>query len=798
MRLGHRVKKPSPRMRATRFIASILAIALSSTSSDSRAAESESPPPPAQPGSEDSEARLRELGLEELLQVQVSPFEVSTREDRGYRAFSSVTASRLNTPIQDSPFAIQAFTEPFIEDQHPITVFDVARYSPSVTYRSNDFTEGNANVSIRGFAIGNTPGSTQLFRDGFHGPSILDLTNVARVEVVKGPASYLYGQLAPGGIINVITKSPLPDFAAFARARVGSYHSYRFDGDITGPALKVFRYRAVAAVEHDIDYWQPYDAHWYDFAPSLIWLPNNRTSLTLKVEYFGKRESPQVMQKPGYSSQKGVVPTPSDPNLDGVDVPGLPDNWNSMNFSDFRRSFALNLEAWLDVKADEHWNLRASYAHQKYQVDSAFSGNFGMSNDFPFSQGRRFRRQTYTNWDDTFEGDAAGTYSFSFMSLRMLVGLQYIARRFDNAAGQVPNTPGIGPVASPVPDWDLRDPSTWDRGVNFPLSATTDVRADQTTTFWDQAVYAGATLGFFGDRLLVLAGGRETQTASQNIDRLSNTAQPGVTVNKLTPQFGALFKLPPGLSLYASYAESFVPGAKTVSLTTAPTPPAQPTQGRGIDVGLKVNLLGGRLTGTLTVFDIVNKNIPNDIASLDPTTGAQTFTTVTSGEQRSRGVELDALLTPMDNWQTYVSFSYNDAKIVEFSGNDAAILAAGPSAPGFKQVFLFHNAPLQMSAPFLANLWSRFDVTRGALKGLYLMGGFNLVFDQTLLPDTPPEFHQTYGLINATIGYSRDVWRHLGLSLELFGKNLANAHYRPSQSTRSRPREIGLALKAEY
>jgi iron complex outermembrane receptor protein len=135
---------------------------------------------------------------------------------------------------------------------------------------------------------------------------------------------------------------------------------------------------------------------------------------------------------------------------------------------------------------------------------------------------------------------------------------------------------------------------------------------------------------------------------------------------------------------------------------------------------------------------------------------------------------------------------------VEFSGNDAAILAAGPSAPGYKQVFLFHNAPLQMSAPFLANLWSRFDVTRGSLKGLYLAGGFNLVFDQTLLPDTPPQFRQTYGLINALVGYSRDVLPHLGLTLEVFGKNLANAHYRPSQSTRSRPREIAVVLKAQY
>ncbi|MGZ8916406.1 MAG: TonB-dependent receptor plug domain-containing protein, partial [Methylobacter sp.] len=129
---------------------------------------------------------VADMDLDELVKVRVSPFEVSTRMDTGYRASNSVSGSRFDTPIRDLPFAIQAFTESFIKDQKPVNIFDVARYSPGVTYRSNDFNEGNANLSIRGFAVSATPGNVQMLRDGLHGPSIFDFTNVSRVEVVKG------------------------------------------------------------------------------------------------------------------------------------------------------------------------------------------------------------------------------------------------------------------------------------------------------------------------------------------------------------------------------------------------------------------------------------------------------------------------------------------------------------------------------------------------------------------------------------------------------------------------------------
>lgn len=759
----------------------------------------------ADAASSDKAKDVADMDLEELANVRVSPFEVSTRLDSGYRASNSVSGSRFDTPIRDLPFAIQSFTESFIKDQKPVNIFDVARYSPGVTYRSNDFNEGNANLAIRGFAVGSiSGGNIQVLRDGFHGPSIFDFTNISRLEVVKGPASFLYGQVAPGGIVNIITKTPQSQFAATGGAGYGAYGQYRFSGDVTGPASKTLFYRLNGSYDQDIQYWKPYDAHSWDIAPSLLWQPSERLSLSLKYENFHKLEQPQLMQKPGYNTQAGVLPTASDPNLSGVDVPGLPNDWNSMAYSDFRSSDTSNLSSWIDFKANDRWNMRAGYSHLDYKVDALFSGNFGMANNSTLLQGRRFRRQIYTNRDDTFEAQAIGKYQFDYASLRLLFGGQYVDRGFDTWAAQAPNDPALGntPTASPLPLWNLSDPSTWNRVATLPLSSLTANQSSQTIRYVDKSVYGGATFGFFDDRLLVLAGWRLTSTESRLTNNLSNQTQPTITASMVTPQYGLLYKLAPQFSLFAAYSESFVPGSVALNNPDGTSKPADPTHGHGYDIGLKADLFDGRVSGTLSFFDIRNQNIVNDLAQTSAT-GSVVVSNVQSGEQRSRGIELDATLNQSDNWQHYLSYSYMDARITEFSGRDAAILAQDPltlDAAGqanYKNVKRFHNATLQMSAPHLANFWTRYNFTQDGFRGLYVGGGVNFVYDQTILPDGPESSHQTYALISAMVGYSWEMGGHR-MSVDLTGKNLADEYYRPSQSTRARPREFLLTFSAKF
>jgi iron complex outermembrane receptor protein len=537
----------------------------------------------------------------------------------------------------------------------------------------------------------------------------------------------------------------------------------------------------------------------------LLWQPNDRVSVSLKYENFVKLETPQLMQKPGYNTQVGLVPTAADPNRSGVDVPGLPNTWNSMAYSDFRRSETNGVSAWLDFKANDRWNLRFGYSHQTYKVDALFSGNLGMANNTTLLQGRRVRRQIYTNLDDTYETQATGKYHFGDTSLRLLFGAQYSGRRFDNWAGPAPNDPALGavPTASPLPLWDLSDPSTWNRNATVPLSTLTANRTDATTDSVDKSLYGGTTFGFFNDRLLLLAGLRRTSTESQLTNHLTGQSQPKINASAITPQYGILYKLTPDVSAFVSYAESFVPGTQMLKNTDGTLKAAEPTKGHGYDLGFKADMLEGRLSGTLTFFDIRNKNIVNDLAVTDAF-GNVTIYNVQSGEQRSRGIELDMTAALRDNWQLYFSYSYMDARIVDFTGNDAAILAQNPATlvdpvakATYKNVQRFHNAPLQMSAPHMANLWTRYNFTQEGMQGVYVGGGFNFVRDQTLLSDTPESARQTYTLVNAMVGYA---WTSQGrrMSVDFMGKNLADERYRPSQSTRSRPREFLLTFSASF
>ncbi|HLP00789.1 MAG TPA: TonB-dependent receptor [Opitutaceae bacterium] len=749
-------------------------------------------------------ADLADLDITELVQVRVSPFEVSTTLDRGYRASNSVSGSRLDVAIGQLPFAIQAFTEDFIEDQRPADLFDIARYSPGVTYRSNDFNEGNANLAIRGFAVSTAPGGVQVLRDGFHGPSVFDFTNISRVEVVKGPASFLYGQVAPGGIVNVITKKPQTEAAARFRATYGSYGEYRAELDTTGPIAPRLFYRFAASYGHDMHYWDPYEAHSWDLAPSLLWQPNDRVSVSAKYEHYRKIESPQLMQKPGYGIQAGIVPTAADPNRSGVDVPGLPADWNSMSDFDYRDSETDVFNAWGDLKLDDHWNVRAGYSHLDYEIDAVFSGNLGMANNSTFLQGRRVRRQTYRNADDTTELQAVGRYELGSVTLRTILGAQYVRRHFSAEAGQAPNDPTLGstPTASPLPLWDLRDPSTWNRSVTVPLPLLTTQRASNRLTGDDTSGFGGVTLGFMGDRLLTLAGVRGTRTEVRYVNYLDPLLDFETSTDALTPQYGLLFRATPELAVYASYAESFVPGSVLLNNVDGTHRAPEPTEGRGYDIGLKANLFGGRLSSTLTVFDVRNRNIITDLAVTD-SAGVVVVSNVQSGEQRARGAECDVTVALTPDWQLYASYSYLYARITEFTGNDAEILArdpatlAGADRANYKNAFRYHNAPLQMSAPHLANLWTRYNFASGPLKGFHVGGGVNCVWNQTLLPDTPDSAHQSYTLVNLALGYS-GRWRGATFGIELVAKNLTDEVYRPSQSTRCRPREILLSVSTKF
>src|SRR5687768_5577746 len=218
--------------------------------------------------------------------VRLSEFQVTTSADKGYRAGNSVSATRIDTPIKDLPFAISAFTQQFITDIGARDLFDVVQYAPGVTSAGREFAGGNAVYNIRGF-------DQAPQHNGFVGEAYIDTNSVERVEVVKGPSSVLYGQVAPGGTVNYITKRPGAKPFAVWNGQVGTHSFWRTSLDLNQPlAGKKLLFRFNGAFENALEYIEPGKQRTTVLAPVVTWRITERVALTVDYQWFSRRETP--------------------------------------------------------------------------------------------------------------------------------------------------------------------------------------------------------------------------------------------------------------------------------------------------------------------------------------------------------------------------------------------------------------------------------------------------------------------------------------------------------------------------
>src|SRR5258708_1214273 len=219
--------------------------------------------------------------------VKLPTFTVSMSQDVGYRAGNSVSATRIDTPIKDLPFTISAFTEQFIEDIGATDLQDILRFAPGVPSGDKSFVAGNNRFSIRGF-----DGDVPPQRNGFAGNRNVDAANVARVEVVKGPASLLYGQIVPGGTVNYITKRPMSQQFISIKQSVGNESDYRTVVDINTPLGGRIGTRVVASYEQGPQWAVSGSTKSWIGAPSLSVQLTKNVSLILDYEKLHRNESP--------------------------------------------------------------------------------------------------------------------------------------------------------------------------------------------------------------------------------------------------------------------------------------------------------------------------------------------------------------------------------------------------------------------------------------------------------------------------------------------------------------------------
>ncbi|MDB6128478.1 MAG: fpvA 2 [Verrucomicrobia bacterium] len=693
--------------------------------------------------------------------VQLDPFKVSVSQDQGYRAGNSVSATRIDTPIKDLPFTLTAFTQQFITDINQNDLLGTLRYAPGVSGASSDFTGGNAQYVVDGFP-------QYPLRNGIPGAYfIADTANIERVEVVQGPASLLYGAISPGGTANYITKTAQPKPFADVTLQGGSYGFYRGQLDLNQPLVGdrvLFRFNA--EYQNLFQWVKPSQSRDFEIAPTLTWKTSLNSELTVSYELFHRRESPQVFKKidvldPNTFQDLGVNVIYPNP---------LPHSFNFLSNNDWRHTDQEVFNADEHLRIGEHWSVRASYQWQASKVDELYTGIsnlVGNPNGTVPLEGRRVRYQLDSNGNNTYELEAAAKYDFGTVKWKPVFGFfadntrQYEIQRTASAS-QYP------------PAWNLYDPKTWDYNTFFvpsqlPLGYEFGILAS------DLAYYTVQTVELFDSRLILVGGARYSLATNQTVEnpRFGPVVDdPGFKTHITTPQLGAGYKLAPDVMLYASYSESFQPQAFGLFTNDVPSGPAKPIVGKGYEVGIKTDLMNGRISGTLAAFDIKETNLVQTlIGAFNPVTGVSTSSTVQVGEAESKGVTAELTYSPLDNWQLFASATFNHA-----------YLSKNPQDP--TQV----GDPLQYSTRRLANLWTRYNFT-GSLKGFYLGGGFNYTGPKSFGGPGNPLLISGYTLWNGLVGYD-GTWQRYRFTVTVNADNLTNVYYDNSNYDRGLPRRF--------
>lgn len=587
--------KTHPRLlvaRSLSFPAFALALAFSS-------ATAQTPPPPSLSGDE---------------VITLSTFEVSTTTDRGYRAGNSVSATRIDTPIKDLPFSVTAFTEQFIEDVGATELLDVAKFAPGVTSGAKEFTQGNNRYSIRGFDGDVTPQ-----RNGFVGNRYVDAGNIQRVEVVKGPASLLYGQITPGGTVNYITKRPGQKNYVKLKQQIGTDNYWRTEVDanhvLAGGRLMG---RVVGAYETRIEWADPSGGHSSLLAPSVAWKIAENLALIVDYERFRRRELPLVNMLPNMAVNVAATasnfPRAADRgraqafidvgnlNLGFMQAPPLPKSFNSAGTDDYRRSDFDSVNAELSLKLGQNWSARANFVYNDFEIRSKLTGlaEFTLTpaaallatkHRFDYVAEARAnplavlsdptktatalmtrRKRLEESFGDStnYQVELTGRQELGGLTLKPLLGGFLSDVDGGSRRRESKTTPPAGvanAATTPVQHfqpWNFNDRSTWLPTASFDefsMPFNSFNRTDGT----DSAVYGILTASLLDDRLIAIGGARYNHTDSTSTNFLPTVAAtPGPAVrgskfsaNKTTPQFGLGFKARPDLLLFASYSESF-------------------------------------------------------------------------------------------------------------------------------------------------------------------------------------------------------------------------------------------------
>ena len=688
------------------------------------------------------------VSLQEEAQ-QLQEVEIIGRRESSYKNTSSFSGTKTATAIRDIPQTINYVTKEVILDQGASTVNDVVKNVSGVSQYTtyNDF-------SIRGFRTTGNRNSGNLL-NGMRAQTSLwsasSLANIERVEVIKGPAAALFGNAAPGGIINRVTKKPLLQRLHTVSVNTGSWGTLKTYGDFTGPLneSKSLLYRLNLGYETTDGYRDLQGRNTLTIAPSFSFIPNEKTRFNVDLTYYhldGKLDRGQTIFGDG-------------------DLYSVPITRSLSATNDFLKETQMNITLGLTHKITDALSFNSTYLNSSYSEDLR---EHNQANSYYMQQGNKINTgdqskilmqaqlRQRTSRNNSFNNYFNYNFTTGPVKHTLLVGYDYFqVEQLPGASlltaggyllknGKTTTTFDPAKINTYVVDannkpltnvavFDLNNPTGGNvmKETNKYIFAPNN--AIKPTLQTSHGIYLQEQLEF--SIVKVLLGLRKE--FFQDFLNYKESNEEKIEQQALIPRVGLVITATDNINFYSTWMKGFEPqSADTQSNPDRYGGPFDPVYSELYEVGAKTDWFNKRLSATASVFKIIQQNT---LYPASPAVPGKPDLKMQIGEEESNGFEFDLAGEITPNWSILASYAYIDARITKTATNSEKDFdMQRPSTPR-------HSG----------NIWTKYIITEGPLKHLGLGAGYNFVTERygQVGRRVNTTVYPGYGLVNAVLYY---------------------------------------------
>ena len=619
-----------------------------------------------------------------------------------------VSALRSGLKPMDTPQSVQVIGAEIIGQQQAIRLSEVIKNANGVYVGS---ARGGAQESF--FSRGYDMSANNMLKNGFryNAGSIPEVSGLEKVEFLKGGSALLYGNVAPGGILNLVTKTPSFKSGGEITMQAGSYAYFKPSVDFYGPLNKHIAYRFTGSYENAESFRDVVKNERVYVNPSFLFNVSDKTQITVQGDYLSADWTPDF--------GTGII---------GKTILDLPRNsfygalWSTGNTKSASASVLLN------HSFNENWKLNFNTSFQNYDRSSKSTAQ--LSNLDTYATPGDWNRGLVQNKNsEQIFGDQLslqGNFVTGNIKHQIFTGVDY-----ENSLATANTFAFYDANNKVITTYDTINLFTYNPSAPaaaIPNSRTTQIVYTDTQRF---GIYAQDLISFT-EKIKLLAGLRwswqESQADTHNLTKNPVTITEGAKRldNAFSPKIGLVYQPTKDMSLFASYSNSFTPNTGT----TVDLKPLEPSIIDQYEAGIKKDFWKGALSTNVTVYQITNSNLVQtaiykadgslNINPIDPNLREL------SGETKSKGIEIDITARPVAGLGINAGYSYNDMRYEKTSGLNGSPIV---------------GARLARTPANTANLSFFYTLQTGVLKGISLgaignyigkrVGGWNNQNDST-------------------------------------------------------------------